>query len=71
MSPARAMGSSPPPRIHELGADAMTDLQITAEQPNNEKTTAYRTNTSKQKKTNEEKQAKKNESDRAMLQGGV
>ncbi len=42
--------------------------QTTTEQPSNEKTTAYRTNTSKQKKTSEEKQAEKKESDRATLE---
>ncbi len=52
---------SPPPC--KLGADIMADLEMTAEQPGNEKTTAYRTNTSKQKTTNEEKQAKEKELD--------
>ncbi len=53
--PIRAGGESngvscfPPPRMRELGADAMADLSTSAEQPSNEKTTAY-----KYKKTEED-----------------
>ncbi len=43
----------------------------TTEKASNEKTTVYRTNTSKQKKTSEEKQAKKKELDRVTLLEGA
>ncbi len=75
--PAHAAGSSPPPCMRYLGADAMADEQP----PNNQamrkppipplSATAYTTKTSKQKKTKEEKQARKKELDRATLGGGA
>ncbi len=68
VSPALVAGSSAP---RACANSERTQWRPSAEQPSNEKTTAYRTNRSEQKKTNEEKQAKKKELDRAMLQGGA